>query len=456
MDRNHWKLGDTSALFESQGSAGTVSLGVGDHGGASYGIYQLSSKAGTAQEFVNQSSYASDFHGLQPGSEAFNNAWKKVAEDHADFGAEQQQFIKRTHVDPVTSSLAARGIDISARGPAVQDMVWSMSVQYRANTPSRIERGINEAYGAGADLSTLSDADIVRAVQQSKLVHVNQDFASSAPTVRQGVETRIRAEESALVRLAETGSVGTVAQTTADWNSASPVHHGSSRERIVAVQEKLRDAGILTSKGEPLVADGDFGPSTRAAVSAFQSSVGLPPTGSVGALTMHRLEEQSQTRSHLQEQSVTSQRAAAICRLDDVSHPDNDFFRSVRQHVANLDASLGRVPDQHTDNIASSLTVQARADGMHRVDQIALSTTGDAMWAVQTPVGRSDHLFDLRTCVPTSEASTTMEQSAARWPEAMQQFQGHEQAQQQSQQRAMDRQQTESQAQGAAASSLVR
>ena len=78
------------------------------------------------------------------------------------------------------------------------------------------------------------------------------------------------------------------------------------------------------------------------------------------------------------------------------------------------------------------------------------------MWAVQIPPGRNDHLFDLRTNVPTSQANTPMEQSAAKWPEAMQQFQGHEQAQQQSQQRAMDRQQAESQAQGAAAPSMAR
>ncbi|WP_051943999.1 MULTISPECIES: T6SS phospholipase effector Tle1-like catalytic domain-containing protein [Luteibacter] len=159
---------------------------------------------------------------------------------------------------------------------------------------------------------------------------------------------------------------------------------------------------------------------------------------------------------NLAERTVSDMKRTLPTRLDDPAHPDNVFFKQVQGHVAALDRNMGRTPDQHTDQIASALTVQARADGLKRVDQVALSTTGEAMWAVQTPPGRSDHLFDLQTKVPTAEANTPMEQSAAKWPEAMQQFQGHEQAQQQSQQRAMDRQQADTQTQGAAGPSMAR
>lgn len=159
---------------------------------------------------------------------------------------------------------------------------------------------------------------------------------------------------------------------------------------------------------------------------------------------------------NLAERTVSDMKRTLPARLDDPAHPDNAFFKQVHGHVAALDKSMGRTPDHHTDQIASALTVQARTDGLKRVDHVALSTTGDAMWAVQTPPGRRDHLFDLRTNVPTAQANTPMEQSAAKWPEAMQQFQGHEQAQQQSQQLAADRQQAESQAQGAAAPSMAR
>lgn len=120
-------------------------------------------------------------------------------------------------------------------------------------------------------------------------------------------------------------------------------------------------------------------------------------------------------------------------RLDDPTHADYALFQQARGHVTALDQSLGRTPDQHTDQISSSLVVQARADGLQRIDQVALSTDGQRLWAVQTPPGRTDHLFDLRTSVPTAEAMTPMEQSGAKWPQAMQQF---EQAQQQQQTQA--------------------
>ncbi|UPG89707.1 zeta toxin family protein [Luteibacter aegosomaticola] len=125
-------------------------------------------------------------------------------------------------------------------------------------------------------------------------------------------------------------------------------------------------------------------------------------------------------------------------RLDDPNHPDHAFYLQTREKVHQLDRSMGRTPDQHSDQVASALTVQARADGLNRIDQVALGKGGETLWAVQTPPGRTDHLFDQRTSVPTATANTPMEQSAAQWPQAMQQFQ---QSQQESQAKAQTQQQ---------------
>nr|WP_063570904.1 XVIPCD domain-containing protein [Luteibacter rhizovicinus] len=114
-------------------------------------------------------------------------------------------------------------------------------------------------------------------------------------------------------------------------------------------------------------------------------------------------------------------------RLDLPAHPDHEFFRQVRRHVVELDRSLGRAPDHYTDNISSALTVQARADGLERVDHIELSERGDAMRAMQMPKGRTNDQFTLRSAVATAEASTSMEESASKWPDAMRQFEVHEQ-----------------------------
>nr|WP_232309543.1 XVIPCD domain-containing protein [Luteibacter yeojuensis] len=131
-------------------------------------------------------------------------------------------------------------------------------------------------------------------------------------------------------------------------------------------------------------------------------------------------------------------------RLDDPAHPDHALYQQVRGHVVALDKSLGRTPDVHTDQLASATVIQARADGLQRIDQIALSTDGQRLWAVQTPPGRTDHLFDLRTSVPTAEAMTPMDQSGAQWPQAMQQFEQHQaQQQQQTQSQQLNAQQAQ-------------
>ena len=153
-------------------------------------------------------------------------------------------------------------------------------------------------------------------------------------------------------------------------------------------------------------------------------------------------EELDATRSH--DNQAHAQRAVATKpqRLDDPGHPDHAFYGQVREKVQQLDRELGRTPDQHTDQIASALTVQARADGLHRIDQVALGVSGKDLWAVQTSPGRTDHLFDQRTSVPTASANVPMEQSAAQWPQAMQQFQqGQRQVQEQAQAQAQVQQQ---------------
>lgn len=131
-------------------------------------------------------------------------------------------------------------------------------------------------------------------------------------------------------------------------------------------------------------------------------------------------------------------------RLDDPSHADHELFQQARGHIAALDRSMGRTPDVYTDQLAAAATVQARADGLHRIDQVALSADGQRLWSVQTLPGRADHLFDLRTSVPTTEAMTSMDQSGAKWPEAMQQFQQTQQ-QQQAQSQQVTQQQAQSQ-----------
>jgi hypothetical protein len=194
-----WVLGQTSKIFESgKGGAGTVSTGKGDHGGASYGTYQLSSAKGRVQEFLKDSKYGEQFEGLKPGSPEFNAKWKEVAKNDPAFGDEQHDFIKRTHYDLAMKSLKKSGIDLSGKGAAVQDSLWSTSVHLG---PEGAASAFKKAT-KGRDASQMTDAEIVTAVQDYKLANNDRLFAKSSPAVRAGTASRAVAEKSKLLALA--------------------------------------------------------------------------------------------------------------------------------------------------------------------------------------------------------------------------------------------------------------
>jgi hypothetical protein len=192
-----WVLGQTSKLFESgKGGAGTVSTGKGDFGGASYGTYQLSSKQGTLQEFLKSSGYGAQFEGMTPGTKAFNQRWKEIAQQDPAFGTAQHDFIQRTHFDPQVTRLKQGGIDISGRGKAVQDAVWSTAVQFGGNT-ALIEKALQ-----GKDAANISDADFVSALQDYKIANNGRLFSKSSSNVKSGTLQRAVDEKAKLLNLA--------------------------------------------------------------------------------------------------------------------------------------------------------------------------------------------------------------------------------------------------------------
>ncbi len=164
----------------------------------------MSSKQGTLQKFLGSSKYGSQFDGLSPGSPEFNAKWKEVAKSDPEFGKSQHDFIKATHFDPQMQRLNKSGIDLSGRGAAVQDAVWSTAVQFGGNS-SLIEKSL-----AGKDASKLSDKDIVSAIQQYKIENNDSLFKSSSADVRAGTANRAVAEHNKLLSLADSVNIGNV------------------------------------------------------------------------------------------------------------------------------------------------------------------------------------------------------------------------------------------------------
>lgn len=192
-----WVLGKTSKWFESGNKgAAAVSSGKGDYGGASYGTYQLSSSRGTLQKFLKSSGYEGQFMGLKPGTKEFNDKWQQIAKADPAFGNAQHDFIKASHFDPQMAKLKGAGIDLSKRGAAVQDSVWSTSVQFGGDS-SLIQNALK-----GKDVAGMSDADIVAAIQDYKIKNNDSLFSKSSAGVRASTLQRAQNEKIALTRLA--------------------------------------------------------------------------------------------------------------------------------------------------------------------------------------------------------------------------------------------------------------
>jgi hypothetical protein len=76
-------FGRVAEKYESSGvGVSTVSTGINDPGGVSYGKHQLSSEAGTMQVFLDSqegAAYRDQFAGMRPGSDEFSARYREIA-----------------------------------------------------------------------------------------------------------------------------------------------------------------------------------------------------------------------------------------------------------------------------------------------------------------------------------------------------------------------------------------
>ncbi len=198
----------------------------------------------------------------------------------------------------------------------------------------------------------------------------------------------------------------------------TPTHaHANSNQGNRQVQELLNQHGYRDASGHPLTVDGDYGAQTKKAVEAFQREQHLKVDGVAGPNTLHRLEALTHTQAGAAHPTPAAPVHAAPPRLSDASHPDHALYQQALRGVHLLDAQQQRAPDQHSENLAASLVVAARRDGMSRIDHVALSEDGSRTFAVQ---GNMQSLFKQVTNVQTQPAvGTTVEQSSLALAQAM-------------------------------------
>jgi hypothetical protein len=150
------EVGSLSSQYESDGYSGAVNMrkkdGDGnyvcpssDPGGCSYGLYQIETKKGTMQDFMNyifnnmdknpyyetiidELTAAGGEDAALNGNKEFVDAWQKLANDPR-FAAAQHEFIgTQKYQSAYDYALKLLGVDTLPK--VIQDVIWSGAVQH--------------------------------------------------------------------------------------------------------------------------------------------------------------------------------------------------------------------------------------------------------------------------------------------------------------------------------------
>jgi hypothetical protein len=213
-----WLLGDLSRKYETgRRGTGTVSSGVGDPGGISYGSYQMTSQpdGGTVRRFVMQENFRwrQEFVGLIPGTSRFSAQWKRIARrEPLAFAAAQHDYIKRAYFDVLARRIETdHGIDVTTRSQALQDVVWSTAVQMGPYT-AVIRRAFANMRADGTFDPNAADFDrnAIIAIYRERgrrsadgtLVY----FSSSSAAAQAGIANRFKNEQRDALRMLASGA----------------------------------------------------------------------------------------------------------------------------------------------------------------------------------------------------------------------------------------------------------
>lgn len=214
-------------------SAGAVSSGDSTTGKA-YGKYELPSYMtedgpttnraanSPALRFVRQE-YYEQFKGLVPASRQFDTQWQSIAASDSDFEKKQREFHAQDTVTPAVNDMRSSGVDLSDRGPAVQELVFNTVTEYGSAYP--ITRAL-----AGKEVALLSDAEIIQAVQDSKIKNLDDDFKKKTSEERDLIKRKATADRAALTDLA--GDDGKLTE-----------------EEVKSIKRKVREGQAIPASG---------------------------------------------------------------------------------------------------------------------------------------------------------------------------------------------------------------
>lgn len=194
-------LSGLTAFLESRGDPAVISSGVGDHGGASYGTFQLSSLTGGVQGFLgyiqNTDLGKKLINSGAVDSAGFKAMWKKLATTEPKFNHMQAEYNKVNYYDPIMHQLAQNGCDLSDKKLGTQCVLDRTANQFGAGG------GANLVLTAlhGKDVSKLSSDDVIKLIEDHKLNNINGFFSGCSPSERQGVARELLMEKKFGIKL---------------------------------------------------------------------------------------------------------------------------------------------------------------------------------------------------------------------------------------------------------------
>lgn len=200
--------GKMSREFES-GTQGPGAIGWDRTGGTSYGLYQLSSKAGTMDDFIDflkreSPEWASR---LQDAGEADTGSrwgrmpgvWREIAAEAPErFSELQHAFITDNHYRPALEAvMGSIGLDPDKLPGALKEVLFSTAVQHGAGGAAGIfEQAFSAVRSKGIDRDTLF-SDLIDSVYDIR----KGRFGSSSERVQNAVASRFDQEKELALRL---------------------------------------------------------------------------------------------------------------------------------------------------------------------------------------------------------------------------------------------------------------
>ena len=223
-------IGASSAIGESNNDPGAISSREQQNtDGFSYGTYQISTKVGRMQEFIDALNNPNGLGGRDPkyleygrrlneagGNSAaanrstlFERTWKEMAYDNpsdgSSFAQAQHDFIQATHYDVAVKELkAATGIDPCARNRSngLQDAIWSTSVQHGPHAVTGIVK--NALARTGKTAETVTDAELISAIYDERMSDNGFTyFHGSTPGIRKNIVKRFKREKLLVLQEAD-------------------------------------------------------------------------------------------------------------------------------------------------------------------------------------------------------------------------------------------------------------